>query len=670
MNEQNKPGGHILVVDDEPLVVDALCSRLEIEGHRTDGVHSGEEARQALEASLRPQASPIDLVVLDRAMPEIDGLQVCRWIKEDPRLSHIPVLMLTALVTAADKVKGLDTGADDYVTKPYHTDELLARIHALLRSSRIERQLYQVNQQLATLNKIITAITSPIKVDEILSATLRGIQHLWPVEASSLLLQDRKDGQLFRGRVISHGQESSLEGRIEPGKGLLGHVVQTRRSLMVNETAGDARFCPDCDKLGELVTRSAMIVPLMVKEKLTGVIETINKKGEPFSQGDLDLLRSMAASVVIALENARLFDNLRTAYRQVQASSSTLLALFDGITDGLYIVDRRWQLVAVNQGRARQASAEPASLVKHLCYQVLHDRKTPCPDCQVGTSWESGQGGEWVERQRSPDNLFTEWELFTYPIFDRTGHVIQAIILRREVTEQRRLEASLAQATKLAAVGQLAAGVAHEINNPLTAIIANAQFLKEDLADDDDAYQSAELIARAGERAARVVRRLLDFARQEGDEIQRVDINASLRESLVLLDHQLSTAKIQVLTQLEPNLPPINASADRIQSIWLNLLVNAKDALSKQPGARRIETLSRRQGEQIEVSISDNGPGIPAEQIPYLFHPFYTTKSPGKGTGLGLSTSYRTVEQLGGRIDIISEPGQGTTVTVSLPLLS
>jgi two-component system NtrC family sensor kinase len=288
----------------------------------------------------------------------------------------------------------------------------------------------------------------------------------------------------------------------------------------------------------------------------------------------------------------------------------------------------------------------------------------------MSETMESGAGMHWVERQLSSEGSSTEWELHTYPIFDRQGQVRQAILLRREVTEQRRLEASLAQAERLAAVGQLAAGVAHEINNPLTAIIANAQFLREDLAADGEAFQSAELIAKAGERASRVVRRLLDFARQEEAGQQAVDVNESLRESLILLEHQLSAAGIQLQSEWAPDLPSIRADPDRIQNIWLNLLVNARDALETQPGERIITTQTRRRGQQVEVIISDNGPGIPEKEISRIFHPFYTTKSPGKGTGLGLSTSYRTVDQLGGRIEINSELGQGTSVIVQLPIQS
>ncbi len=675
--QQDNTKEYILVVDDEPLIVDVLCNRLQLEGFNSLGVHSGPEAQAALEDSLSSSARPVDLVVLDRAMPEMNGLEVCHWIKEHPQLGHIPVLMLTAMATDDDKITGLDTGADDYVTKPYYAGELLARIHALLRSSNVEKELFRRNQQLAALNRIVTAVTARIQVDEILSSTLHGIRELLQAEAGSILLLDKTGRYLLQEKLINRDQELPAQRQIPLGEGLVGHAAQKQIPLLINNAQKDSRFCAQYDSLEEIKTRSVLIAPLIVQEKLTGVIRAINKEDTPFTQGDLDLLRSMAASVAIALENARLFHDLHTAYAQVesnqqrlQTTASTLQALFDGITDGLYIIDRDWQLVAVNQGRASQVSAEPAELVSRICYQGLYGRKSACANCPVEQTLDKGEGAHWVERKRSKSGLFTEWELSSYPIFDREGAVSQSIIFRREVTEQRRLEASLAQAEKLAAVGQLAAGVAHEINNPLTAIIANAQFLKEDLSPTDDSYQSAELIARAGERAARVVRRLLDFARQEEVKRQMVDINASLCESLILLSHQLSSAQIQVVTQLEPQLPPINANADHIQSIWLNLLVNAKDALSNQPGVRRIEALSCQQGDQVEVRIIDNGPGVPEEQLPYLFHPFYTTKSPGKGTGLGLFTSYRTVEQHGGQIDVVSEPGQGTMVTVRLPIHS
>jgi signal transduction histidine kinase len=504
----SNPTGHILVVDDEPLVVSAVRGLLQLRGFQTSCAHSALEAQKILEATLRPDAEPIDLVVLDRFMPQMSGLQFCRWIKEHPRFGQLPVLMLTAAAGDDDKVTGLDTGADDYVTKPYNAGELVARIRALLRSYRLEQELRRRNQQL---------------------------------------------GKLF----------SDLQSA---------------------------------------------------------------------------------------------YEEVETSRQQLQATASTLQALFDGITDGLYIVDRAWRLVAVNRGRAQQASARPRSLSKRSCFEALYARSSPCRNCQVATTFSNAKGAQWVERHRSPGGQFGEWEL--------------VIVMRREVTEQRRLEASLAQAEKLAAVGQLAAGVAHEINNPLTAIIANAQFLTEDLSPMSDSYQSAQLIARAGERAARVVRRLLDFARQEELDRQPLDLNDSLREALTLMEPQLAAAGIQLETHLEPGLAPVSASPDHILGIWLNLLINAQDALETQNGTRLIEIHSQRLDDYVQVSVIDNGPGIPADQLPHIFHPFYTTKAPGKGTGLGLSTSYLTVEQHGGRIDVISEPGQGTALIVKLPICS
>jgi len=520
----NNSTGHILVVDDEPMVVSAVRGLLQLRGFQTSAAQSALEAQQILEASLGPEAEgePIDLVVLDRFMPQMSGLQFCRWIKEHPEFSQLPVLMLTAAASEDDKITGLDTGADDYVTKPYNAGELVARIRALLRSYRLEQELRQRNQQLA---------------------------------------------QLFAD-----------------------------------------------------------------------------------------------------LQSA--YEEVEASRQQLQATASTLQALFDGITDGLYIVDRAWRLVAVNRGRAQQAEARAGSLAKRSCFEALYGRSSPCPTCQVAATFESGKGAQWLERQRAAGGQFSEWELATYPILDSQRRAARVIVMRREVTDRRRLEASLAQAEKLAAVGQLAAGVAHEINNPLTAIIANAQFLTEDLPPLSDSYQSAELIARAGERAARVVRRLLDFAREEELDCEALDVNESLREAVTLMEPQLVAAGIELMAHLDPGLPPVSASADHILGIWLNLLINAQDALDGQRGERVIEIHSQRLDDYVQVSIIDNGPGIPADRLPHIFHPFYTTKAPGKGTGLGLSTSYLTVEQHGGRIDVISEPGQGTALIVKLPICS
>ena len=171
---------HLLVVDDEPYTVQVLCDLLQFQGYRASGAYSGRRAQALLQASLTGDSPPIDLVVLDRSMPEPGGIEVCRWIKDHPRMSRVPVLMLTAVAAPTLAAEGLEAGADDYLAKPYHEQELLARIRALLRSSRMEQELFQRSQQLATLNQVVTAITAQIKLDDILDTTLRGIPDLHP----------------------------------------------------------------------------------------------------------------------------------------------------------------------------------------------------------------------------------------------------------------------------------------------------------------------------------------------------------------------------------------------------------------------------------------------------------------------------------------------------------
>jgi two-component system NtrC family sensor kinase len=226
------------------------------------------------------------------------------------------------------------------------------------------------------------------------------------------------------------------------------------------------------------------------------------------------------------------------------------------------------------------------------------------------------------------------------------------------------------QAGKLAAIGQLAAGVAHEINNPLTAINANAEMLKMVMPIEDENYEAVELIVRAGDRAAKVVRGLLDFARQEHYAFSTGGINESIDEALQLVNYQLQSAKIEVITDYDDNLPAIVSSWEHLKSVWLNLLLNARDAVQTLPDGRKIELITRvaPDPEYVQVQIRDNGHGMTEAERAHIFEPFYTTKGPGKGTGLGLATCHRIIEQHGGVIDVVSQLYEGTTFIVRLPI--
>lgn len=672
----------ILIVDDDNDFVVMASQLLGYAGYRTLTATSGDAALDLLhQLSTDAQEDGVDLVLLDVMLPGIDGVEVCRRLRQAPALRHIPIILVTALDTADQVITGLDAGADDYITKPFEPAVLLARIRAQLRLRSMERELEQRNRDLAALNAITAAVTASLELDEILTATMQGIRSVLDVEGGILLLLDEERGTLTFKQAFNHSQDWIVERGAECSQGLVAACLRERVSLVVNDVSSDPRFDPEQDTLGEgsQATRSLACAPLLVKGRPLGAIALVNKIGGPFTRRDVHLLESIVASVAVALENSRLFHNLTAAYADLEThrwqllqSHNTLQALFDGITDGLYIVDATLNLVAVNQARATRVNAQPEALIGRPCYEVLHGRESPCPGCLVNEVFRQPPGGkpqprQRINRQYGPDGGQTEWEMSVYPITDAVQRPTQAIVLERDVTETRRLEASLAQSEKLAAIGQLAAGVAHEINNPLTAIIANAQLLQREIPADDPRYESVDLIVRASERAHKVIRGLLDFARQERPEFQPTDINASLSTTLELVQHQFRQHNIALDVQLTPGLPQVEASHDHLQGVWLNLLLNARDALMGRANPRvRVQT--GWENSHITVTISDNGPGIPPAQLKRVLEPFFTTKAPGQGTGLGLSTCYRIIKQHGGDLRLDSQVGQGTTVVVTLPV--
>lgn len=226
-------------------------------------------------------------------------------------------------------------------------------------------------------------------------------------------------------------------------------------------------------------------------------------------------------------------------------------------------------------------------------------------------------------------------------------------------------QGQLAQADKLASVGRLAAGVAHEINNPLTGVLSYASLLRKRLAGDAEAAEDLDVIVRETVRCRGIIRGLLDFARPTPPARKPVDLNEVVRRSVSVVMTQLSLNQVQLSLDLAGDLPEALADANQIQQVAVNLLLNAGDAIGEGGGTIRVSTRPGPEG-TVEFAVQDNGRGIPAEDLPRIFEPFYTTKG-NHGTGLGLAVSWGIVEAHDGRLEVQSEPGQGTTFTLRIP---
>lgn len=243
----------------------------------------------------------------------------------------------------------------------------------------------------------------------------------------------------------------------------------------------------------------------------------------------------------------------------------------------------------------------------------------------------------------------------------------QILTILRDITREREQQDQLYMADRLSSVGEMAAGVAHEVNNPLTCVIGLADTLQTDKLP-ADMKEDIGIISHEAQRAARIIRSLLEFARPQPAARRPVQVNRIIREVVNLRGFEHKAQEIEVLTELDPDLPEVQADYSQLQQVFLNVLLNAEQALSQVKTSRRLVIATRRDTTHLRVSFTDNGPGILSEDLPRIFNPFYTTKETGKGTGLGLSISYGIISNHGGRIWAESIPGQGAVFHIELPL--
>ncbi len=676
MNERTVAVGqaHILVVDDEPEIAESLADFLRRKGYNVSTAVTGDAALHFLETAAQKQNKEVDLVLLDMRMPDTSGLQVLNKLRghRDTDLSYTRVIMLTAASGNREMIESLNAGADDYITKPYHPQELLARVNTLLRTQQLEKQLQRQSNQLAHLNRVSNQISSTLELRQVFSTSTQGIIDVLNVDMAAVFMKSPSRNGLQCQHISGDRLAAENYPLVPIGQGVLGQTIEQPHFFRVNNPATEPDFYPPTDIPPSLEhVTSLMTVPIIVRGNPWGILAAYNKKdGGEFSDFDLDLLASLSSSISGAVENAFLVQNLRARQQDLLDSRNVLQAIMDGILHPIYTINDSWQLVSINQSKVDELNKDGAILEGEVCYKAFFNRSSPCEHCHAGLVLAEKEPQEWSIRWKGSDQLPREWSINAYPVPGTKTQSASAVVVWQDRTEERRLEQSLLQAGKLAAIGQLAAGVAHEINNPLTAINANAEMLKMFIPKEDENFESVDLIHRAGIRAAKVVGGLLDFARKQQYTFIPVDVNLSIEQALDLVSYQLHTASTAVVKNMTEDLPRIPASSEHIKSVWINLIINARDAM-RDAGVEnpQIEITTRTTPEHdvVQVIFRDNGPGIPEAAAAHIFEPFYTTKDPGKGTGLGLATCHRIIEQHGGEIEMISTLGQGATFIVRLP---
>jgi PAS domain S-box-containing protein len=394
-------------------------------------------------------------------------------------------------------------------------------------------------------------------------------------------------------------------------------------------------------------------IPCRAKDRIIAYIALgRTQNGDYLTSEDLELVETVSDYVGIALENARLYQSIEQKASEYQSLKDFNENIIESINVGVMVENVEGRIVGWN---------------KALEYLTGHSR-----DEMFGKRTEEVIPAQFLQRLLESRHLYKQrWNgaivnFSATSLVDKTGATHGALIIIDNITDRVRLEDQLVQNEKLTSIGLLAAGVAHEVNTPLAVISSYSQMLRKEISPEDSRFKLLEKITKQTFRASEIVNNLLSFSRTNPTEFNEVDVHQIITETLSLLDHQFKSARVRVERDLRADYPAIFGNAGKLQQVFLNLFLNARDAMTDGGELRvRTDTVDSK----IEIFVQDTGTGISRENVKKIYDPFFTTKAVGKGTGLGLSVSYGIVQEHGGNITVDSKPGEGTSFKLELPLV-
>jgi two-component system NtrC family sensor kinase len=564
--------------------------------------------------------------------------------------------LLGVLVLASREAKSGRKGLDAYLAA------LTEAIGAAIVTVRMREQAHKLSEDLIALREVVKIISQTLDQKDIIRRIVIEGRRLVKTQQCHLFLYDERR-QVLIGSAST--QEVGLEIReVEIRLSEDSAAVQAFRQKRVIavedipglEPGGTAALQP-------MGWRAGIFAPLIAKEQVGVLICSNDSAGRTFTHEEISRAETLAHQAAIALENARLFQVVARGQREWEST-------FDAMQDCVSLHDTSGKIIRANRALARRLNTTPREIIGKYCSEVYNPPELSFSPCRHTDILQSERP---VVEEVELSAMGGTFQVSVSPWYDnRENRLLGSIHVAKDISNEKLLRQQLIQSEKLSAIGELISGIAHELNNPLTGVMGYSQLLqlRKDL--DERVRESLLKINNLAMRCQKIVQNLLSFARKQKPERTMSSVNDILERTIELRNYELAVNNIEIVRELDRNLPKTIADSHQLQQVFLNVITNAEYAMLQAHGRGRLVIRSRpdHQNNRIVVEIADDGPGIPEAQIPKIFDPFFTTKEVGKGTGLGLSLSYGIIKEHGGNIYAVSRPGEGATFFIELPIIS
>jgi CheY-like chemotaxis protein len=694
-------GKRILVVDDDPVQLKLARVHLATHGFSVTHASDGEDALEKARASL-PEA-----ILSDVLMPRLDGFGLCRALRDDSRFAAVPIVLVSSnYLDEADRKLAEEVGASAFVIRTPGLKEAIAALKISFRSpirrsakpakpvdaEHLHRVIRQLERQvginanlsqraslqtteLSILSGISDALARHKDIDLALDEVLSSCLDAGGISLGALFVYDREQ----RLSARAYGYAAGANGRLQSFFGqpqLLRDIIAGGLPVALPSSLVSEAVTRDLFSIGQI--NSALLIPMLAHGEPLGAL-LLGSGQKTLSEGDWPIFaRTIGNQICQALALARAFDEKARSEKKALEQAAILESVIESIADGVIVADEHGEIILANAAAntlfPRASGDQPPQAWIQAYGICLPDQVTPygaedLPLVRAMRGHAVDNAQMFVSSHEGHDGIFLN--VNARPLKGGKG----GVSVFRDVTLERLGQAQLMVSERMASVGILAAGVAHEINNPLAAVMANLSFAQTKLQQiDNPGARESEIeealrdASECAERVRYIVRDLKLFSRAGDERRSAVDIREVLESTLRMAFNEIRHRARLVKDYGE--VPKVEANEARLGQVFLNLVVNAAQAITEGAAEKneiRILTRVEPQTGRVVIEVRDSGAGIPPEVIGKIFDPFFTTKPVGLGTGLGLPICHRIISALGGEINVESVVGKGSIFRVLLP---